>query len=71
MYKMGARSIADLVRMADKLGHVPSKEAIRSDNIPMSNCCEVARRDSNARKSYGSSTEGRRGQSMTPAPSLS
>jgi FixJ family two-component response regulator len=71
MYKMGARSIADLVRMADKLGNVPSKEAIRSDDIPASNCCGAARRDSNARKSYGSSAEGRRGQSMTLAPSLS
>jgi FixJ family two-component response regulator len=67
MYKMGARSIADLVRMADKLGHVPSKEAFRSDDIPVSNCSGVARRDSNARKSYGSSTEERRGQPMTPA----
>jgi len=67
MYKMGARSIADLVRMADKLGHAPSKEAIRSHDIPVSNCCGAARRDSNARKSYGSSREGRRGYSMTPA----
>jgi FixJ family two-component response regulator len=59
MYKMGARSIADLVRMADELGHVPS------------NRYGAARKDSNARKSYVSSTEGRRGQSMTPASSLS
>jgi DNA-binding CsgD family transcriptional regulator len=71
MCKMGARSIVDLARMADELGHVPSKEAIRSDNIPVSNCCGAARRDSNARKSYVSSTDGRRRQSMTPAPSLS
>jgi FixJ family two-component response regulator len=71
MDKMGARSIADLVRMADELGHVPSKEAIRSDDIPVSNRCGAARRDPNARKSYVSSTEGRCGQSMTPASSLS
>ncbi|WJR75625.1 response regulator [Bradyrhizobium sp. NP1] len=71
MYKMGARSIADLVRMADKLGHVPGKEAIRSDDIPVSNCCGAPRRDSNVRKSYGSSTDGSRGQSMAAAPSLS
>jgi FixJ family two-component response regulator len=67
MYKMGARCIVDLVRMADKLGHAPSKEAIRSHDIPLSNCCRAAHRASMARKSHGSSTEERRGQPMTPA----
>jgi FixJ family two-component response regulator len=57
MYKMGAGSIADLVRMADKLGNMPRNEASRSHDIPVSNRCGAARRDSNARKCYGSSTE--------------
>jgi FixJ family two-component response regulator len=39
MYKMGARSIADLVRIADKLGHLSGKQAIRSHDTPVSNCC--------------------------------
>ena len=51
MYKMGARSIADLVRIADKLGHAQGKAAIRSHDIPVSNCCGAARPDSG--KSFG------------------
>ena len=42
MSKMGARSVADLVRMVDKLGHVPSEGAIRSDDIGVTNCCGAA-----------------------------
>jgi FixJ family two-component response regulator len=71
MCKMGARSIVDLVRMADELGHVPTKVAARFRDIPASNCCGAARRDPNARKSYGSSTEASHGQSMAAAPSPS
>jgi FixJ family two-component response regulator len=67
MSKMGARSIADLVRMVDKLGHVPREGAIRSKDIGVTNCYGAAHRYSNARTSGGSSTEGRRGQSMSPA----
>jgi FixJ family two-component response regulator len=67
MSKMGARSIADLVRMVDKLGHVPREGAIRSKDIGVTNCYGAAHRYSNARTSDGSSTEGRRGQSMSPA----
>ncbi|WGD50334.1 response regulator [Bradyrhizobium sp. CB1650] len=67
MYKMGARSIADLVRMADKLEHRPGNETIRSHDIPLSGCCGAARRNSNARKSCSTSAEERRSQSMTPA----
>jgi FixJ family two-component response regulator len=66
MYKMGARSIVDLVRMSDQLGHAPNKEAIRSHHIPVSNCCGAAPR---FRKSFGSSTRGSRGHSLTPSPS--
>jgi FixJ family two-component response regulator len=66
MYKMGARSIVDLVRMSDQLGHAPNKEAIRSHDIPVSNCCGAAPR---FRKSFGSSTRGSRGHSLTPSPS--
>jgi FixJ family two-component response regulator len=67
MHKMRARSIADLVRMADKLGHVSSKEATRSGDIPVSNCCGTATEI----RTPASSTECRGGQSMTPAPLLS
>jgi FixJ family two-component response regulator len=68
MSKMGARSIADLVRMVDKLGHVPREGAIRSKDIGVTNCYGAAHRYSNPRTSDSSSTEGRRGQSMSPAP---
>jgi FixJ family two-component response regulator len=71
MSKMGARSIADLVRMVDKLGHVPSEGAIRSDDFGVTNYCGAAHRYPNARKPDGSSSGGRRGQSMPLAPLLS
>jgi FixJ family two-component response regulator len=71
MSKMGARSIADLVRMVDKLGHVPSEGAIYSDDFGVTNCCKAAHRYPDARKPDRSSSEGRRGHSMPLAPSLS
>jgi FixJ family two-component response regulator len=71
MSKMWARSIADLVRMVDKLGHVSSEGAIRSDDFSVTNCSGAAHRYPNARKPNRSSSEGRRGQSMPLAPSLS
>jgi FixJ family two-component response regulator len=71
MSKMGARSIADLVRMVDKLRHVPSKGAIRSDDFGVTNGRGAPRRYPDACKPDGSSSEGRRGQSMPPAPLLS
>ena len=42
MSKMGARSIADLVRMVDRLGHVPCEGAIRSKDIGVTNCYGAA-----------------------------
>jgi FixJ family two-component response regulator len=42
MSKMGARSIADLVRMVDKLGHVPSEGAVCLKDITMTHCCGAA-----------------------------
>ena len=71
MSKMGARTIADLVRMVDRLGHAPREGAIRSKDVGVTNCYGAAHRYSNARTSDGSSTEVRRGQSMSPAPALS
>lgn len=38
MSKMGAQSIADLVRMVDKLGHAPREEAIRSKAHLLRSC---------------------------------
>jgi len=70
MSKMGARSIADLVRIVDKLGHVPRERAVRSKDIGVTNCHGTAHRRSNARTSDGSSTEVCRGQSMSPALAL-
>ena len=70
MSKMGARSIADLVRMVDKLGHVPREGAIRSKDVGVTNCYRAAHQHSNARTSDGSSTEVRRGQPLSPAPAL-
>ena len=70
MSKMGARSIADLVRMVDKLGHVPREGAIRSKDVGVTNCYRAAHQHSNARTSDGSSTEVCRGQSMSPALAL-
>jgi hypothetical protein len=64
---MGARSIADLVRMVDGLGHVPREGAIRSKDIGGTNYYGTARRYSNAHTSDGSSTQGPRGQSRSPA----
>jgi FixJ family two-component response regulator len=71
MSKMGARSIADLVRMVDKLRHVPSEGAIRSGDFGVTNRCGAAHRHPGARKPVGSSSEGRSGKSMPLAPSLS
>jgi len=70
MSKMGARSIADLVRMVDKLGHVPREGAIRSKDVGVTNCYRAAHQHSNARTSEGSSTEVRRGRPLSPAPAL-
>ena len=64
---MGARSIADLVRMVDRLGHVPCEGAIRSKDIGVTNYYGIALRYSNAHTSDGSSTEGRRSQFRSPA----
>jgi FixJ family two-component response regulator len=63
MCKMGARSIVDLVRMADKLGHVLSKKSIRSHDISGRDSCGDKPRDSRALRPCRSSTEGRRLQS--------
>jgi FixJ family two-component response regulator len=71
MSKMAARSIADLVRMVDKLGHVASERAIRSNDFGVTKCSGAAYRSPSARKPDGSSRGSRRGQSMPLAPLLS
>ena len=53
MRKLRARSLADLVRMVDKLRPVPSKGAIRSDDFGVTNGCAAPRRYPDARKPDG------------------
>lgn len=64
--KMGARSIADLVRMVDKLGDVPSEGAIRPDDLRATDRCGTAHRYSSIHESNGPLAEVHRGKSMSP-----
>src|SRR5882762_2632673 len=66
MSKMGARSIADLVRIVDKLEPLPRDGAIRSKDIGVTNCSGAPHRYSSARMSDDSLTEGRRSPFAIP-----